>query len=74
MRLTIERKRRGWSQAKLARNSDLNTTTVNLIESGRFRPYPKQLAKLARALDIPENEASTLIGEPVESARSSRDD
>ena len=61
MRLTEERKRRGWSQAKLARESDLNATTVCLIENRRWRPYRKQLVKLARALGVDEAHAYLLL-------------
>jgi hypothetical protein len=32
-----------------------------LIEAGRFRPYPSQLRKLARALGIPREEAAGLL-------------
>ena len=46
------REARGWSKAELARRAELNPTTVGWIESGRFRPYPVQLEKLARALDL----------------------
>ena len=63
MRLSEERKRRGWSRAELARRANLNAGTVGLIESGRFKPYPGQLAKLARALDMPNGDARTLLNE-----------
>jgi hypothetical protein len=42
----------------------LNATTVGLIENGRLVPYPKQLAKLARALGWPPDAASGLL-DPV---------
>ena len=61
MRLTQERVRHGWSRAELARRSGLNPTTVGLIESGRFQPYPTQLAKLARALGVEESRAYLLL-------------
>ena len=61
MKMTAERERRGWSQAELARRAGLNATTVSLIESGRFIPYDKQLAKLGRALGVPEDEVPTLL-------------
>ena len=69
MRLTYERNRRGWSLAKLARRSDLNATTVGLIESGRFRPYPGQLRKLAKALGLPLAEAGSLVEEQPRQSR-----
>lgn len=61
--LTRERERRRWSRAELARRAGLNAGTAGLIETGRFRPYPGQLAKLARALDWPEERAAELMDE-----------
>lgn len=50
--MTTERKRKAppWSQSELARRSGLAAPTVSQIESGRLRPYPIQLEKLAAAL------------------------
>jgi transcriptional regulator with XRE-family HTH domain len=45
--LKTERLRRGWSQAELARQAQMNANTISLIESDRFRPYDSQLRKLA---------------------------
>jgi transcriptional regulator with XRE-family HTH domain len=50
----------GWSQSELARQAALNSATVCQIEAGRLKPYPSQLAKLARALGVPENPDSLL--------------
>ncbi|MCE5255019.1 MAG: helix-turn-helix domain-containing protein [Actinomycetia bacterium] len=50
MLLTDVRKGLGWSQAKLARTAELCQATVSQIESGRLKPYPNQLQKLANAL------------------------
>ena len=61
MKLTEERKRRGWSQAELARRANLNANTVCLIENRRFVPYPQQLFKLARALGVEEAQAHLLL-------------
>ena len=61
MNLSIERSRRGWSRAELARRAGLNASTVGLIESGHLQPYPRQLYKLARALNVPESEAHCLL-------------
>ena len=63
MRLSEERVLRGWSRAELARRAGINASTVGLIESGRLRPYPSQLVKLAIALGIPEPEAHRLLEE-----------
>ena len=61
MNLSIERSSRGWSRAELARRAGLNASTVGLIESGRLQPYPRQLNKIARALNVPESEAHRLL-------------
>ncbi len=54
--LRNHRSRLGWSQARLARESGLNQTTVALIDKGRLAPYPIQAKKLCRALGIREGE------------------
>ena len=61
MRISEERKRLGWSRAELARRAGMNGGTIGLIESGRFKPYPGQLRKLAFALGLPEEEAHSLL-------------
>lgn len=63
--LRVKRSRllRGWSQAELARRARVNATTVSQIESGRFRPYSDQLARIALALDCPVGDAATLLEE-----------
>jgi len=47
----------------------MNATTVSLIESGRFEPYPAQLAKLAIALGWPVAEAHGLLHDEIGAAR-----
>ena len=61
MLLTIERTRRGWTKSELARRARLNATTVSMIESGRWKPYPVQVRKLADALDWPPSDADRLL-------------
>jgi ribosome-binding protein aMBF1 (putative translation factor) len=51
MRMTHERKKLGWSQARLVREAELCQSTLSSIESNRFHPYPAQLSKLAQALN-----------------------
>jgi transcriptional regulator with XRE-family HTH domain len=53
-RLQALREERRWSRAELARRAGMHPATVGAIESGRLRPYPGQLAKLAAALGHPE--------------------
>lgn len=61
--LACERKRRGWSQAELARRARLHPAQVSLFEAGRLVPYPSQLQKLAAALGWPEAQAQDLMRE-----------
>ena len=51
---------RRWSQAELARRAKMHPSTVSQIECRRVDPYQGQLAKLARALGVPENPDSLL--------------
>ena len=71
MLLTTERKRRGWSQAELARRARMNPNTISLIESGRFQPYDSQLRKITEALGLPEGHAGGLL-EPAPNASMAR--
>lgn len=52
LRIRTERLRRKWTQTELAARSGLSTSDVSRIETGRLRPYPRQLARLARALRL----------------------
>ena len=60
-KLAAEREARGWSKAELARRTKMAASDVGKIESGRIRPYPSQLAKLAQALGIAEVDAESLL-------------
>jgi transcriptional regulator with XRE-family HTH domain len=59
LRLTKERVSRGWSRGELARLARMTPADVGKIESGRLRPYPSQLTKLAGALGV-EDPASLM--------------
>ena len=61
VRLTLERKARGWSQQELARRSLVNPTSISLIENRRFKPGPTQLEKLSRALGVKVADAHRLL-------------
>jgi transcriptional regulator with XRE-family HTH domain len=63
LQITRERHRRRLSQAKLARRAQLDQSIVSKVESGRLRPYPCQLRRLARALGIPREVAPKLLEE-----------
>jgi transcriptional regulator with XRE-family HTH domain len=62
-KLTAERQRRNWSKAELARRSRLDQGNLGKIESGRVRPYPRELHRLARALGIPATAEQSLLEE-----------
>ncbi len=61
LRLTRERERRGWSKAALARSASLDQGLMSKIESGRVRPYPNELRRLAEALDWPTGDVARLL-------------
>ena len=51
MLCTIERERRGMSQAELARLVGCNPTSISRIESGKEPPFPIRGQKIADALE-----------------------
>lgn len=52
LRLTLERERRGWSRAELARRARMHAADVGKLEAGKAYPYPAWRAKLARVLGV----------------------
>lgn len=46
------RRRKGWSQADLARESGIGQDTISGIETGRHNPRPSTLRKIAQAFDV----------------------
>lgn len=75
-RMELERRRLGYSKARLARESGLNVTSVHLISSGRLLPYPSQQERLERVLRIESghllDEIDEEVGEEVGDEVSSR--
>lgn len=63
LRIAEERMKRSWSKAEYARRADLNQATVFATESGRLKPWPGQLLKMATALDWPPERAQELLEE-----------
>lgn len=49
-RIVIERKKRGMSQAKLARLADVNQSCMSRIESGKEQAYPHRGKRIAEAI------------------------
>lgn len=56
MRLRYLREQKGWSQEKLALNSDINKNYISDLENGRRNPTLEILERLAVAFDIPLSE------------------
>jgi transcriptional regulator with XRE-family HTH domain len=52
LRLTVERKKRKWTQVELGRRAAVRNQDISLIEQGRLIPHEEQLARLAGALNI----------------------
>ena len=48
--LTRQREGLAWSKRELGQRADLHPNRVGQIENERVRPYPVELARLARAL------------------------
>lgn len=51
LKMRVVREQRGISQSSLSHIANMHVTTISLIESGRLRPYPSQMTRLAEALD-----------------------
>lgn len=63
VRLKRVREDAGMSRAELARRAEMQGSTITNIESGRFIPYEKQLAKIASVLNVEDPES---LLEPLE--------
>ena len=50
LRVVLERQKLGWSQARLAREANVNATSMSRIESGKENAYPNRGARIAAAL------------------------
>ena len=65
LRLTIERKRRGLSQAQLARLADIHPATLSRLEAGKLFAYSGWRRRLERALGVPGDELFERADESV---------
>jgi len=61
--LTKLREDQNRSKANLARKSKNDQALISKVESGRMKPYPKQLERIADALGQPRDEAHLLMQE-----------
>jgi transcriptional regulator with XRE-family HTH domain len=57
LRLEAERRIKGFTLARLGEAAKLHISDLSRFENGRARPYPKQLARLAAALQVQPPEA-----------------
>ena len=55
-KMEAKRAEKRMSLAELARRARMAATDVGKIESGRLRPYPRQVQKIARALGVAVDE------------------
>ena len=61
IRLTAEREANGLSKAALARAARHDQALISKIESGRVKPYPSELGRIADALGWPRQDAESLL-------------
>ena len=50
MRLTMERWKKGWSMAELARRCGANASSISRIERRKEPPYPLRAQRIAKAV------------------------
>ena len=63
IRIVKERKVRGLTQSGLARIAEIHVSSMCAIETGRLKPWPGQVAKLAGVLNWPQERADELFEE-----------
>lgn len=64
MKIKAERLRRKWNQTELAARAGLSASDISRIETGRFRPYPQQAVRLARALKLTPEQLLEPVSQP----------
>ena len=64
--ITVERMKKEWSRTELGRQLRVHPARVGQIENDRVRPYDKELARIAAALEWPADPRE-LLAEAVES-------
>jgi transcriptional regulator with XRE-family HTH domain len=68
-RLAVERQKRGWSQAEVARKTRLHPTTISHLETGDGRVWPRYARRLSRLFNVPPAE---LFGEQLRNGKAHR--
>jgi len=61
LRLEAERRKRGWSQAEVARRTGLHPSTISHLEAGDIRPWPSYISRLSRLFGVPRNELTHAV-------------
>ncbi len=64
LRLTLERRRRGWTARLLARRSGVHFTTISSIESGRIVPSAAERARIGAELGVPPERLLDPVDDP----------
>lgn len=63
-RIAVGRMAHGWSRPTFAHKLGADVTTMHVWETGKTRPQPRTLRRLAALLDIPYAELARLAGYP----------
>lgn len=66
LRLTVERKSRGLTKAKLGALADIHPVEIGRLEAGRIKPYHTWEKRLEEVFEIPANELFEEVNENVE--------
>jgi len=62
LNLTRAREARRWSRAELGRQARVHPARVGQVEAGRVLPYPRELQRIADALEW-QGDANDLLNE-----------
>ncbi len=68
-KIAYYRKKRGYTQKKLADMIDLSNSMLSVYERGEYVPSVELLKKIATALNLGENETADLFGVPSETQK-----
>lgn len=53
LRLTVERQKRGWSQAELGRRTGIDAASISRLEAGKLYAYAGWRQRLGQVLKMP---------------------
>lgn len=69
LRLTFERKRRGWSQAELSRRTGIHPSVISNLEGSKWHPWPKYKRLLSQVLHVKADMLFEVVPENDENIR-----